>query len=146
MTDANVVLGYLPSLLDGQMEIHRDLAARSREEGGERLGISLEQAARSIIDVANDRMLSGLRLVSVQRGHDPREFALVAFGGAGPLHANALMELLGSPVAVVPAAPGVFSTSASSWPTCSASSRAAMSRRLSRAQPPTSCSTSWRTT
>ena len=51
-------------------------------------------------------MLGGLRLVSVQRGHDPREFTLFAFGGAGPLHANALMELLGSPVAVVPPAPG----------------------------------------
>ena len=110
VTDANVVLGYLPSLLAGQMEIHRDLAHEAVNKVAERLGTSSEQAARSIIDVVNDRMLSGLRLVSVQRGHDPRQFALFAFGGAGPLHANALMDLLGSPVAVVPAAPGVFST------------------------------------
>jgi N-methylhydantoinase A len=62
------------------------------------------------VAIANEKMLSGLRLVSVQRGQDPRGFALVAFGGAGPLHANALMELLGSPLAIVPPAPGVFST------------------------------------
>jgi len=110
VTDANVVLGYLPSLLGGRMEIRRDLAQRAVERVASPLGISLEAAARSIVDVVNDRMLSGLRLVSVQRGHDPRAFTLFAFGGAGPLHANALMELLGSPIAVVPPAPGVFST------------------------------------
>jgi N-methylhydantoinase A len=110
VTDANVVLGYLPSLLAGQMEIRQDLARTAMSKVAEPLGISGEDAARAIIDVVNDRMLGGLRLVSVQRGHDPRQFALFAFGGAGPLHANALMDLLGSPVAVVPAAPGVFST------------------------------------
>ncbi|QEC47284.1 hydantoinase/oxoprolinase family protein [Baekduia soli] len=110
VTDANVVLGYLPSLLAGQMEIRHDLARQAVGRVADRLGVSVEQAARSIIEVINDRMLGGLRLVSVQRGHDPRRFALFAFGGAGPLHANALLELLGSPVAVVPAAPGVFST------------------------------------
>ena len=80
------------------------------EQVASSLGVSLETAARSIIDVVNDRMLGGLRLVSVQRGHDPRGFTLFAFGGAGPLHANALLELLGSPLAVVPPAPGVCST------------------------------------
>jgi N-methylhydantoinase A len=110
VTDANVVLGYLPSLLGGRMELHPDLAARAVGEVAERLGTTVEEAARSIVAIANEKMLSGLRLVSVQRGQDPREFALVAFGGAGPLHANALLELLGSPVAIVPPSPGVFST------------------------------------
>jgi N-methylhydantoinase A len=110
VTDANVVLGYLPSLLDDQMPIHRDLAEQAVQQVATGLDLSLEQAARAIVDVANDRMLGGLRLVSVQRGHDPREFTLVAFGGAGPLHANALMELIGTPVTVIPPSPGVFST------------------------------------
>ncbi len=110
VTDANVVLGYLRSLLGGRMELHPELAARAVAEVAERLGTSLEDGARAIVAIANEKMLSGLRLVSVQRGQDPRGFALVAFGGAGPLHANALMELLGSPLAIVPPAPGVFST------------------------------------
>ena len=110
VTDANTVLGYLPSLLSGRMELRQDLAAEAVMKVAGPLGVSLEQAARSIVDVVNDRMLGGLRLVSVQRGHDPRGFTLVAFGGAGPLHANALMELVGSPLAVIPPAPGIFST------------------------------------
>jgi N-methylhydantoinase A len=110
VTDANVVLGYLPSLLGGRMSLRPQLAARAVGEVAEQLGVRLEEAARAIIAIANEKMLGGLRLVSVQRGQDPRAFALVAFGGAGPLHANALMELLGSPVAVIPPAPGVFST------------------------------------
>ena len=110
VTDANVVLGYLPSLLAGRMELHRELAEQAVAAVAEPLGLSLEQAARSVIDVVNDRMLGGLRLVSVQRGHDPRDFTLVAFGGAGPLHANALMELVGSRLAAIPPAPGIFST------------------------------------
>jgi N-methylhydantoinase A len=110
VTDANVVLGYLPSLLSGRMKLHRELAAEAVGQIAAALDTPLEQAARSIIDIVNDRMLGGLRLVSVQRGHDPREFTLVAFGGAGPMHANALMELLASRVCVVPPAPGVFST------------------------------------
>ena len=110
VTDANTVLGYLPSLLAGRMELRRDLAEEAVRRVAGPLGVSVEQAARSIVDVVNDRMLGGLRLVSVQRGHDPRAFTLVAFGGAGPLHANALMELIGSPLAIIPPAPGIFST------------------------------------
>jgi N-methylhydantoinase A len=109
VTDADVVLGYLPSLLGARMALHADVAREAMSGVAERLGLSVDDAARAVVDVVNDRMLGGLRLVSVQRGHDPREFTLVAFGGAGPLHANALMELIGSPVAVVPPAPGVFS-------------------------------------
>ena len=110
VTDADAVLGYLPSLLGGRMELRRDLAERAVERVAQPLGLSVEEAARAIVDVVNDRMLGGLRLVSIQRGHDPRVFTLVAFGGAGPLHANAMLELLGSPVCVIPPAPGIFST------------------------------------
>jgi N-methylhydantoinase A len=110
VTDANVVLGYLPALLGGRMPLRPDLAAQAVTTVAGRLGSTLEEAAAAIVAIANDRMLGGLRLVSVKRGHDPRGFALVAFGGAGPLHANALMELLGSPVCLIPPQPGVFST------------------------------------
>src|SRR5262249_27720975 len=110
VTDANVVLGRLTSLLGGRMELRRDLAERAVDRVARPLGLSVEDAAQAIIDVVNDRMLGGLRLVSVQRGHDPRTFALVAFGGAGPLHANALLELLAIPQCVIPPAPGIFST------------------------------------
>ncbi len=110
VTDANAALGYLTNLLGGQMDFHRDRALQAVASLAKRLGMTVEQAARAIVTIANEKMLSGLRLVSVQRGHDPREFALVAFGGAGPLHANALMELLGSPFCVIPPTPGVFST------------------------------------
>src|SRR5207244_3842755 len=106
VTDANAVLGHLPSLLGGRMELRRDLAERAVERVAGPLELPVEDAARAIVDVVNDRMLGGLRLVSVQRGHDPRTFTLVAFGGAGPLHANALLELLSSSLCVIPPAPG----------------------------------------
>lgn len=110
VTDANAVLGYLPSLLGGRMILRRDLAELAVDRVARTLGLGLEEAAAAIIAIANEKMLSALRLVSVQRGHDPRRFALVAFGGAGPLHANALLQLLGSPLCVIPPTPGVFST------------------------------------
>jgi N-methylhydantoinase A len=110
VTDANAVLGHLPSLLGGSMELRRDLAERAVERVAGPLDLSIEDAARAVVDVVNDRMLGGLRLVSIQRGHDPRTFTLVAFGGAGPLHANALLELLESPLCAIPPAPGIFST------------------------------------
>ena len=110
MTDANVVLGYLPQPARGAHGAAPRARGAAVGEVADRLGTSLEEGARAIVAIANEKMLSGLRLVSVQRGQDPRGFALVAFGGAGPLHANALMELLGSPLAIVPPAPGVFST------------------------------------
>jgi N-methylhydantoinase A len=69
---------------------------------------SVEAAAAGIIDIVNENMLGGLRLVSVQQGFDPREFALVAFGGAGPLHANALSRLTGASPVIVPPSPGVL--------------------------------------
>jgi 5-oxoprolinase (ATP-hydrolysing) len=109
VTDANLVLGYLPrQLLGGEMELDLDLSRQSVANVADALGLSVEQAAEGIIDVVNENMVGALRLVSVEKGHDPREFALVAFGGAGPLHANALAELLGCFPVIVPLTPGVL--------------------------------------
>ena len=69
---------------------------------------SVEQAAEGILAIVNENMAGALRLVSVQRGHDPREFALVAYGGAGPLHANAVAKLMGSYPVIIPPAPGLL--------------------------------------
>ena len=110
VTDANVVLGYLPSDLAGG-EIELDVqAARTAVAGvAEAMGLeSPEAAALGIVDIVNENMLGGLRLVSVQQGFDPRDFALVAFGGAGPLHANALGVLTGAWPVIVPPSPGVL--------------------------------------
>jgi N-methylhydantoinase A len=109
VTDANVVLGYLPSSLAGG-EITLDVEAARAAVGqvGEAMGLSTEEAAAGIVDIVNENMLGGLRLVSVQQGFDPRDFALVAFGGAGPLHANALGVLTGAWPVIVPPSPGVL--------------------------------------
>jgi N-methylhydantoinase A len=99
VTDANLLLGRLPNELPGGLELDRDAAAAA-------LG-NLDAAGA--IDVVNAEMLRALRVVSVERGHDPRDFALVAFGGAGPLHACALADELGCGRVLVPAAAGVLS-------------------------------------
>jgi N-methylhydantoinase A len=72
------------------------------------LDLSLEDAARGIYDIVNENMVGALRLVSVEQGYDPRDYALIAFGGAGPRHANALSRLLGSWPAIIPPGPGVL--------------------------------------
>lgn len=110
VTDANVVLGYLPSLsrLGGDLEISRSLAAAAVGTVAERLGFEVERAAQGIYDIVNENMVGALRLVSVQKGFDPRELALVAFGGAGPLHANAVGAVLGCWPVIVPPGPGVL--------------------------------------
>lgn len=110
VTDADVVLGYLPPTLAGG-EITLDVAAAHAAVGkvAEAMGLdSPEAAAAGIVDIVNENMLGGLRLVSVQQGFDPRDFALVAFGGAGPLHANALGALTGAWPVIVPPSPGVL--------------------------------------
>jgi N-methylhydantoinase A len=110
VTDANVVLGYLPPSLAGG-EITLDVGAARAAVGkvAEAMGLpSAEAAAGGIVDIVNENMLGGLRLVSVQQGFDPRDFALVAFGGAGPLHANALGRLTGAWPVIVPPSPGVL--------------------------------------
>jgi N-methylhydantoinase A len=99
VTDANLLLGRLPARLAGGLELDRDAAARALD--------GLDPAA--VVEVVNAEMLRALRVVSVERGHDPRDFALVAFGGAGPLHACALAEELEVETVLVPAAAGVLS-------------------------------------
>ncbi len=110
VSDANVVLGYLPPvLLGGDMALDVEGARAAVAKIGDVLGLSPEDAAKGIIDIANEVMLGALRVITVQRGLDPRDFGIVAFGGAGPLHANAMAELLGCYPVVVPPSPGVLS-------------------------------------
>ena len=99
VTDANLILGRLPDVLPGGIEL--DASAASRALG--------ELDPGAVIDVVNAEMVRALRVVSVEQGLDPRDFALVAFGGAGPLHACALAEELGMTTVLVPAAAGVLS-------------------------------------
>ena len=110
VTDANVVLGHLPpSLLGGEMALDVEAARTAVQTIADAMGLgSIEEAAEGILAIVNENMAGALRLVSVQRGHDPREFALVAYGGAGPLHANAVAEIMGSFPVLVPPAPGLL--------------------------------------
>jgi N-methylhydantoinase A len=110
VTDANVVLGHLPpQLLGGEMMLDVEAARAAVQKVADAMGLdSVEQAAEGILAIVNENMAGALRLVSVQRGHDPRDFALVAYGGAGPLHANALAKLMGSFPVIVPPAPGLL--------------------------------------
>jgi N-methylhydantoinase A len=109
VTDANVVLGYLPeNLLGGTFKLDRAAAERAVQTIADKLGIGLMQAARGIIDIVNENMFGALRMISVQQGYDPRDFALMGFGGAGPLHLNAVARLMGSYPAVSPVSPGVL--------------------------------------
>src|SRR5205085_783528 len=99
VTDANLLLGRLPERLAGGLELDRDAAEQA-------LG---QLDPRDVVDVVNAEMLRALRVVSVERGHDPRDAALVAFGGAGPLHACELADELEIRKVLVPAAAGVLS-------------------------------------
>ena len=102
--------GYLPEeLLGGTMKLDRPgAAAVGADDRRRRSTCRCQEAAEGIYDIVNENMMGALRLISVQQGYDPREFALVAFGGAGPLHANALGKLLGSWPVIVPPSPGVL--------------------------------------
>lgn len=109
VTDANVVLGYLPeSLLGGTFKLDREGAKAAVQTIADKLGIGLMEAARGIIDIVNENMFGALRMISVQQGYDPRHFALMGFGGAGPLHVNAVARLMGSWPAISPVSPGVL--------------------------------------
>jgi N-methylhydantoinase A len=110
--DADVVLGYLDRevLLDGELAIDAAAAeAAIRARVADPLGLVVTEAAAAMVEIVNSNMAEALRIVSVERGHDPREFALVAFGGAGPVHAAALAAELQIPEVIVPPAPGAFS-------------------------------------
>lgn len=110
VTDANVVLGYLPpSLVGGEMSLNVEASKQAVNNVAEKLGIDLYRAAKGIYDIVNENMYGAIRLVSVEKGYDPRQFALVALGGAGPLHGNALGNLSGTFPVIVPPTPGVLS-------------------------------------
>src|SRR3954471_9702876 len=109
VTDANVVVGHLPPrLIGGEMTLDVEQARAAVQKIADATGLSLDAAAEGILAITNETMAGALRLVSVQRGHDPRDFALVAFGGAGPLHANAVAALMGSFPVIVPPSPGLL--------------------------------------
>jgi N-methylhydantoinase A len=112
VTDAHLVLGRIPAhLLGGEIALDVERARRAIDERVARpLGLTLESAAQGILDIVNNTMVGAIRLVSVERGHDPRDFALVPFGGAGPLHGADLAALLSMRTVVVPRHPGVLST------------------------------------
>ena len=111
ITDANVVLGRInPNyFIGGERVLRRDLAEQAAQRLADRLGLDLLAAACGIIEIANANMIAAARTVSVQRGFDPRDFTLVAFGGAGPLHANAMAKSLSIPRLLIPKSPGVTS-------------------------------------
>ena len=111
VTDANVVLGNIsPQVIgNGKLRIDRAAALEAYEKLGKELGIDALQAAFGVTQVANAVMMRALRAVSIERGFDPRDFVLMAFGGAGPIHAAALAESIGIDKVVIPAYPGLFS-------------------------------------
>jgi N-methylhydantoinase A len=110
VTDAHVVLGHLPAkLLGGRMGLDANAARRAIEDRvGCPLDLPLEAAAAGVLAIVDNHMVGAVRVVSVERGHDPRHFTLVPFGGAGPLHGCALADLLGIPTVMIPPAPGVL--------------------------------------
>jgi N-methylhydantoinase A len=110
ITDANLILGRLnpTALLSVDSPVSLDSLRAVFADGiGAALGLDAEGAAAAVLRIANDRMAGALRLVSLERGHDPRDFSLFAFGGAGPLHSSALAKELGVPTVLVPARPGI---------------------------------------
>ncbi len=118
VTDANLVLGRLnPAyFIGGEATLDPERARAAIEKKIARpLGLSVKEAAAGIIEVVNSHMVRILRVVSVSRGHDPRNFALIAFGGAGPLHAADLAADLRIPRIIIPESPGVFSALGLLW-------------------------------
>ncbi len=111
VTDANLYLGYLDdgTQLGGEVVLQRELSEKALAALGEELGLAAEEVALGVVRVANAEMTRALRIISVERGLDPRDFALLAFGGAGGMHACALAEELGMQTVLVPRAGGVLS-------------------------------------
>lgn len=111
VTDANVVLGRIPAdtLLGGYLPLDVDAANQAMDRLANALGCRRVAAAEGVLRLANEHMARALRVMSVERGHDPRDYALLCFGGAGGLHACALAELLGMDRVLLPALAGVLS-------------------------------------
>ncbi len=112
VTDANVVLGRVDPeyFLGGEMKLNMEAAGEAIEKRCARvLSGDVTKTAYAIVEIANANMLRALRLVSVERGYDPRDFVMVAFGGAGPMHVNRLAQELGIPKVIVPLNPGLAS-------------------------------------
>ncbi|KEA03005.1 MULTISPECIES: hydantoinase/oxoprolinase family protein [Rhizobium/Agrobacterium group] len=110
VTDANIVLQTLNpvEILGGRMKVRRDLAIEAVQRLADQLGLGLMETAQGIISVVTANMAKAIRLISVQRGHDPRDYALMAFGGAGPLHAARLAKELDMSRMIVPLTPGTL--------------------------------------
>lgn len=109
VSDANVVLGRLPvELAGGGLVIKRDLAVKALQPLVEELGISTEKVALGIIGIVNSNMVRAIRAVSVEKGHDPRRFTLMPFGGAGGLHAAEVARSLGMRKIIIPLSPGIL--------------------------------------
>ncbi|MBB5222785.1 N-methylhydantoinase A [Amaricoccus macauensis] len=110
VTDANVVLQTLNpvEILGGRMKVRRDLAVEAVQRLADKLGLGLMETAQGILSVLNANMAKAIRVISVQRGHDPRDYALMAFGGAGPLHAARLARELDVARVIVPRTPGTL--------------------------------------
>lgn len=111
LTDANLALGRLDPayFLGGKMRLDTAAMQDAVATMAESLGMSSTALAHSIVEIANENMANAIRMVSIERGHDPRHFTLVAFGGAGPLHGAAIARKLGIPTVVIPPFPGSFS-------------------------------------
>lgn len=132
VTDANVVLGYLPeALLGGTFKLDKAGAEQAVQTIADALGIGLYEAARGIIDIVNENMFGALRMISVQQGYDPRDFAVMGFGGAGPLHVNAVARLMGSWPAISPVSPGVLCALGDATTQMRAETARSFSRRFS---------------
>ena len=111
MTDANILLGKLnqKKILGGRMDVYLDLAKQAvQSELCDKSGLSMEAAANGIISVVNSNMMRAIRVVSVEKGYDVREFSLMAFGGAGPLHACEVAQELGIQSVLIPPSPGTL--------------------------------------
>ncbi len=111
ITDANVVLGRLnpENFLGGEVRLDADLAHRALTGLGDQLGLGPEATAQAVLDIAVENIAEAMRLLTVRRGLDPRRFSLVAFGGAGPLHAAAIAKVIGARRALIPPHPGLCS-------------------------------------
>ncbi|MCS7464230.1 hydantoinase/oxoprolinase family protein [Paenibacillus doosanensis] len=110
VTDANVILGRINPgyILNGKMKMNLELARQvMKEKIADPLGITIEEAAEGILKVVNANMIRGIRVISIEKGHDPRNFSLVAFGGAGPVHAVEIGKELGCQEIIIPPNPGI---------------------------------------